>query len=361
VIIADVKTTWLSVPLRTKLADSSHVLDRVEWVLVEVRTDDGLTGTSYMLTFDYGPELLKGVVDTELKERIVGKDPILIGDVWETCWNQTEYIGQTGVAAWGIAAIEIALWDILGKHLNAPVYKLLGAHRSEVPIYGSGGWVSYSVEQLLEETTSYVKRGFKGVKMKLGKKDPRRDVERVKAVREAIGDDILLMADVNQGWLPHQAIAMGKRLRDFNLFWLEEPVSKDDYPGYARVATSIDIPIASGEREYSLQAFAELMNRNAVSVVQPDVLRLGGIRQCLNLIAIAEAHHLRVASHFYKEIDVHFMASARNGIFLEYFPWLDDLLVRPLQIVDGMARAPETPGLGLEFKPEAIREYKVDG
>jgi L-alanine-DL-glutamate epimerase-like enolase superfamily enzyme len=312
-----------------------------------------------MLTFDYGPELLKGIVDRELRAVAIGMDAQLIGAVWEACWNQVEYIGQTGVAAWGIAAIDIALWDILGKSQCCPVYKLLGACRDSVPIYGSGGWLSYSTDQLLEEETSYVKRGFKAVKMKVGGKDKARDIERVKAVREAIGTDVLLMVDANQSWSPHEAIEFSRKIRDFDIFWLEEPISKDDLDGYARIASSVDMPIASGEREYSMRAFRELLQRGAISIVQPDALRFGGISGCVKLAHLAEAYNAQVAPHFYKEIDFHLVASARNGTFIEYFPWLDDLLVTPLRVSSGMAMAPSNPGLGLEFKPEAIREYKV--
>jgi len=357
--IEDVRTTWLSIPLTPPLADSTHRLDRIEWILVEVLTDQGIAGHSCMLTFDYGPELLKGIVDHELRAVAIGMDAHFIGAVWEACWNQVEYIGQTGVAAWGLAAIDIALWDILGKSQCSPVYKLLGACRASVPIYGSGGWLSYSTDQLLEEVTSYVKRGFKAVKIKVGSKDKARDIERVKAVREAIGNDVLLMVDANQSWAPHEAIEFSRKIRDFDIFWLEEPISKDDLDGYARVASSIDIPIATGEREYSMRAFRELLQRGAISIVQPDALRFGGISGCVKLAHLAEAYNAQVAPHFYKEIDFHLVASARNGTFIEYFPWLDDLLVNPLKVSSGVAIAPSNPGVGLEFKPEAIREYKV--
>ncbi len=358
--IKDIRTTWLSIPLKVPLADSTHILDKIDWILVDVLTNEGVTGHSYMLTFDYGPELLKGVVDKELRDSIAGMDPVFIEKIWETCWNRVEYIGQTGVAAWGIAAIDIALWDILGKHLGCPVYKLLGAYRDSVPIYGSGGWLSYSTDQLLEEMTSYVRRGFKAVKMKVGSEDQKRDIERVKAARQAIGDDILLMIDANQEWTPHEAIDISRKIRDYNIFWLEEPIPKDDLEGYVKVASSIDIPLAAGEREYSIRAFRELLKLQAISIVQPDVLRIGGITQCAKLAHLAEVFYVRVATHFYKEIDIHFMASIANGLFLEYFPWLDELLVDPLEIVDGMAKVPQRPGLGIEFKPEAIQEYKVE-
>ena len=195
--------------------------------------------------------------------------------------------------------------------------------------------------------------------MKVGSKDKTRDIERVKAVRESIGNNVLLMVDANQAWAPHEAIEFSQKIRDFGIFWLEEPISKDDLDGYARVASRSDLPIASGEREYSMHAFRELLQRGAISIVQPDVLRFGGISRCVKLAHLAEAYNAQVAPHFYKEIDFHLVASARNGTFIEYFPWLDDLLVNPLKVSSGMSMAPSNPGVGLEFKPEAISEYKV--
>lgn len=357
--IEEVRTARLSIPLKPPLADSTHRLDRIDWILVDVITDSGLTGHSCMLSFDYGPELLKGIVDHELRRVVIGMDPQLIGKVREACWNQVEYIGQTGVAAWGISAIDIAVWDILGKSLGSPVYKLLGACRESVPVYGSGGWLSYSMEQLLQEVTSYMKRGFKAVKIKVGSKDKSKDIVRVKAVREAIGPDIGLMIDANQSWSPHEAIAFSRAIQDFEIAWFEEPISKDDLDGYARVASSTSIPIATGEREYSMRAFRELLERGAISIVQPDALRFGGISGCVKLVNLADAYNAQVAPHFYKEIDIHIVAAARNGTWIEYFPWLDELLVHPLKVESGMAVAPSHPGMGLEFKPEAIREYKI--
>lgn len=358
--IEEIRTTWLSVPVKEPFADATHKASSViEWILVDLVTDEGITGRSHMLTFDYAPELLRGIVEKELKKRVLGQNPLYIKKIQEACWTQTEYVGQTGIAAWGMAAVDIALWDILGQHLKCPVYQLLGAYRDRVPIYGSGGWLTYSTDRLLEEVTTYVNRGFKAVKIKVGSPNPKHDIERVKAVRSAIGDDILLMVDANQGWNPHEAIALTKKIQDFDIFWLEEPVSKDDVQGCARVAAGIDIPIAAGEREYSISKLGELMAKNAVAIVQPDVLRIGGITQAVKLAHLAETYNLRVASHFYKEIDVHVLASARNGLYLEYFPWLDDLLLHPLKIVQGMAVAPELPGLSLELKPEAIKEYQV--
>ena len=357
--ITDIRATLLSVPLNPPIADSTHVLNHIQWILVDVFTDEGLVGNSFMLTFDYGPELLQGIVDTELKKLLLGKDPRDISGIWQMCHAHCEYIGQSGVAAWGIAAIDIALWDLLGKQLGVPVCQLLGSNREQVPIYGSGGWLSYSMDELLAEASAYVQHGFTMVKMKVGSADLKRDVERVRAVRKQLGDDVKLMVDANQAFTPHRAIAFARQVEDQDIFWFEEPVSKDDLDGYCQVASSIEIPVATGEREYSLGAFRDFLVREGASILQSDALRIGGLSQCLKVAHLAEAFNRPLAPHFYKEIDVHLLAAIRNGLFLEYFSWLDDLLVHPLEVSNGMATVPQAPGLSLEFKPEAIKEYKV--
>jgi len=228
-----------------------------------------------------------------------------------------------------------------------------------VPIYGSGGWLSYSVDELLEEVTGHLKRGFTKVKMKVGRSDIRQDAERVRAVRNAIGDKVRLMVDANQAWTAQQAISFARLVQDQDIYWFEEPVAKDDLDGYCKVVTKCDMSIATGEREYSLDAFREFLTRGAAAIVQPDVLRIGGLSQALKVAHLAQAFHRKVAPHFYKEIDVHLLAATPNGLFLEYFPWIDDLLVHPLEIENGIAKVPTRPGLSLEFKPEVIREYRV--
>jgi L-alanine-DL-glutamate epimerase-like enolase superfamily enzyme len=326
---------------------------------VDVITDDGLVGNAFMLTFDYGPELLRGIVDTELKKLIVGKDPLDISGIWQMCYSHCEYIGQSGVAAWGIAAIDIALWDLLGKQLGVSVAQLFGSNREQVPIYGSGGWLSYSMDELLAEANAYIKRGFTMVKMKVGRPDLKRDAERVREVRKLIGDDVKLMIDANQAFTPHQAMAFARQVEDEDIFWFEEPVAKDDLDGYCQVAASTSIPVATGEREYSLGAFRDFLVHQGASILQPDALRIGGLSQCMKVAHLAESFNRPLAPHFYKELDIHVLAAIRNGLFLEYFSWLDDLLVHPLKVANGMAKVPQGPGLSIEFKPEAIKEYKV--
>lgn len=187
-----------------------------------------------MLTFDYGPQLLRDIVECELKKLLIGKDPRDIAGIWQMCHSHCEYIGQTGIAAWGIAAVEIALWDLLGKQLGVPVCQLLGSNRAQVSIYGSGGWLSYALDELLAEMDGFKKRGFTMVKMKVGRPDIRQDVERVRAVRNVIGDTVRLMVDANQAWTPQQALAFARQVEEQDIFWLEKPVAKDDLDGYCR-------------------------------------------------------------------------------------------------------------------------------
>ena len=357
--IRDVRTTRLSVPFNSPIADSTHVLDRIQWILVDIETDEGLVGSSYMLTFDYAAELLQAIVDVELKKVILGKDPRDITGIWHLCHAHSEYIGQAGLAAWGIGGIDIALWDLLGKYLKVPVCQLLGSNRAEVPAYGSGGWLSYSMDELLAEVNAYVQRGFKIVKMKVGSSDLNHDVERVRAVRKLVGEKVRLMVDANQAWSPHQAIAFARQVQDQDIFWFEEPVQKDDLDGYCKVASSIDIPVATGEREFTLSAFRDFLVRKGAEILQPDALRIGGLTPYMKVVHMAEAFHRSVAPHFYKEIDIHVLAAIRNGLFLEYFSWLDPLLVNPIEISDGMAQVPQRPGLGIEFKAEAVKEFEV--
>ena len=167
------------------------------------------------------------------------------------------------------------------------------------------------------------------------------------------------MVDANQARSLEDALAFCRKVRDLDLFWLEEPLSKDDHDGYARLSASAGLRIAAGEREYSLETFRDLLGWRCLSVVQPDILRIGGVTQWMKLARLAEVAHISVASHFYKEIDVHCMAAITNGLYLEYFPWLDPLLVQSLQISEGFAKVPEAPGLDIEIRPEALEEYRV--
>jgi L-alanine-DL-glutamate epimerase-like enolase superfamily enzyme len=240
-----------------------------------------------------------------------------------------------------------------------PAAVLFGRQHKAVPVYGSGGWISYSDEQLATEVRGYVDRDFAGVKIKIGSRYEDRDVERVREVRRLIGSDRKLMVDANQGLTLERALRLVRRVEDCNLDWLEEPFPKNDLESYVRLAGATDIPLAAGEREFGVEPFRRIANARCISIVQPDLLRVGGITGWRLVAGLAGAHMLRVAPHFYREYDVHLAAGQPNLVAIESFDWLDGLLEHPFEIHNGLAVVPERPGFGVKFRSEAIREFRV--
>ncbi|HSM79940.1 MAG TPA: mandelate racemase/muconate lactonizing enzyme family protein [Bryobacteraceae bacterium] len=356
-IIDDIRTEWLRVPIHPPIADSTHVLRFMDLILVEIRAG-GHSGWSYMLSFDYGSALLKGVVDHELKRYVIGCDAGDIGGIHGRNLRATEYIGNAGVAMWGTAAIDVALWDLLARRLNVPAVDLFGRRASAVPVYGSGGWISYSDEDLADEVSRYLSRGFQAVKIKIGGPSEDRDVDRIRAVRAALGPDRKLMVDANQGLTLDRALRLARRVEDCRLSWIEEPFPKDDLESYQRLTAATEIPLAAGEREFGVEPFRRIVNARALSILQPDLMRVGGVTGWRLVAGLAECNLLRVAPHFYREHDLHLSAAQPHLVAIESFDWLADLLESPFEVRDGMAVVPDRPGFGVNFREEAIQEYR---
>ncbi len=359
-IIDDIRTEWLRVPISPPIADSTHVLNWMDLILVEVCAGD-FSGCSYMLSFDYAPRLLKAIVDHELRKHVIGMDADDIRGAYERNLQVTEYIGREGLAIWGTSAIDTALWDLLARRLNVPASVLFGRYSDRVPVYGSGGWLSYTDEQLADEVSSYVQRGFAGVKLKIGGRSEERDVERVRAVRKAIGFDRKLMVDANQGLTLERALRFVRQVEDCRLDWVEEPFPKHDLESYGRLASATEIPLAAGEREFGVPPFRRLIQARAIAIVQPDLLRAGGVTGWRQIADLAQGHLLRVAPHFYREYDVHLAAAVPNLVAVESFGWLDELVENPFEVRDGCAVVPKRPGFGVTFRPEAIHEFRFAG
>jgi L-alanine-DL-glutamate epimerase-like enolase superfamily enzyme len=290
----------------------------------------------------------------------------------------------------GISGIDIALWDIAGKAAGLPVYKLLGACRDRVEAYASGGFYQEGkgVDGVAAEAEGYRARGFKGMKMKIGRNpstgshlrhlaanaamcevEPEIDVARVAAVRHALGKQAKLMVDVNCAWSPAFAIEMGRALEPYNLYWIEEPVATDDIDGSAQVAAALATPIAGYETEMGLYGFRELIARNAVDIVQCDVAWTGGFSEGKRIAAFAQAHHKMVAPHAFAGAvllvaSLHYAASIPNALALEWDQnpngLRDELLKESLRLEsDGTVKPPERPGLGIELDRNAIDRYRA--
>jgi L-alanine-DL-glutamate epimerase-like enolase superfamily enzyme len=282
-------------------------------------------------------------------------------------WWATFNYGRRGAPIIAMSSIDIALWDIIGKATGKPVWKLLGGHRDRVAAYGSGINTNFTLSELVEQNNGFVNDGFKAVKMKIGRRGSAEIVERVKAVRTAIGSEIALMVDANNGWSIQTAIKMAKKLERFDIFWIEEPIIADDVEGYAKLCATTDIPIATGESHYTKHDFKLLIERKGVDIVQADATKMGGVTEWMKVAAIAEAWGLPMAPHAYPQIHTSLVAAVPNGLIVEFIngfiagkpyqllPWLNPTIPK-----NGYVEPLENPGLGLEIDEEAVMQYRSD-
>jgi L-alanine-DL-glutamate epimerase-like enolase superfamily enzyme len=357
--IADLRTIRAEVPLEKPIRTAIHDFRSLGALLVTL-DGDGLVGESYL--FANGTSQLKAMEEMVLSLRslVLGADADLSEALWRQMWRAINFYGHKGIAVFALSAIDMALWDLRGKRAGLPIHRLLGACRTSVPTYASGGlWLGHSVEELVAEARSFVAAGFRAMKMRLGRPRLEEDVERVAAVRQAIGPDIVLMADANQGLTVGHAIRLGRRLEEFDLAWFEEPVPAYDLAGSARVAAALDTPIASGETEYARYGFRDMMQARAADVLMPDLARVGGVSEFVKVAHMADALDLPISSHIFTEQSLTVMAALGNATYLEHMPWFAPLFREELEMRDGEVVVPERPGIGFTFDWDAIERWRI--
>lgn len=341
------------------IADATHEISDIAFYVVELETTEGITGQGYLLSFHYSPKAIEGALK-DMKRFILSND---------FCVNETikmklayeqecEYFGNPGLLRWAQAVANIAMWDAWGKVLGQPIHKLLGSNGRKIPVYGSGGWINYSDEELLEEVTDYKKRGFQAVKVKVGSPDMERDLRRIAKAREALGPDVKIMMDANQGMDVSSAIKLSDAARDMGIHWFEEPVSNTDAAGYEIIRQKTGISLAMGEREYDDTALKELIRRNALDLWQPDIVRIGGVEEWRNSASLANAYKIPCLPHYYKDYDVPLLATIANPYGAESFDWIDGIIDHPMKIENGYAIQREGAGWGFSFKADALKEIK---
>lgn len=324
------------------VADALQVLDTNGTCLVSIETDEGFVGKGAIGfgRLEAAPAVLAHLVNDELAPAVVGEDPFLIRGIRDKLWALTDYHGTAGLALLGLAGIDIALWDLVGKAVGQPVWRLLGARRERVPAYAMVGWLNYDPDTLVRVCEKAMEQGFRGVKMKVGAPTLEEDVRRIEAVRTAIGPNALLMVDANQVFSVGEALRRGKVYEALGCYWFEEPLRADDVDGLAELARSLTIPIASGENNYGKRQFRQLFERRAVDIVQPDLRRAGGVTECLEIGLLADAFNVPYASHG-GGVHLHILAALPNTLFMESGLLPDNSSIR---LVDGSYPLPETPG-----------------
>ncbi len=342
------------------------------WLVVEIFTDDGLVGIGNAAL---APQVTKQVIDLHLKPLLIGKDPWDIEFLWQLMYRKTMAFGRRGIGMVAISAVDIALWDILGKSAKQPVYRLLGGRtKPRIPVYASR---LYSVElsELAAEAKRYKAEGYKAMKLRFGwgptdgAAGMQRNLNLVRTVRETVGDGIDVMADAYMGWTLDYAKRMLPLLEPFNLRWLEEPVIPDDVHGYAELKSYGRVPIAGGEHEFTAYGFRDLLEARALDYIQFDTNRVGGLTQARKIAALAEAYSVPVIPHAGQMHNYHVVMASLNSPMAEYFPVVDVEVGNELfwYIFNGEPKAKDgfidldenVPGLGLTINEAALEKFEV--
>lgn len=357
--VTDVRLTAMrAVRLEQPFWNSIIRTEKQQWARVEILTDEGLVG---MAPCGAGA---RRDIEGAIKAKLVGADPLRTEELWQRMYmgGTRKPIHKGGFIA-AMSVVDNALWDLKGKALGQPVWKLAGGARSKVTVYAAGGYYGEGkgVSELARELEGYVAEGFRAVKMKVGWPGVslRQDAERVLAARKAIGADVELMIDANNAWDASTAIRFARMVESAEPYWFEEPVHADDIEGAAKVAAAIDMPVASGENEQTRYGFRELIERGGAEIIQADANDCGGISEWLKIAAMAAAHHLPMAPHGNAPVGCACVAAVSNGLITEHYPSAhsNELMGQP-DFRDGMIHMSDEPGLGIRWDEAYIERHK---
>jgi len=321
---------------------------------------DGATGTGYTYTIGSGGASIVALLRHHLLPRLIGMEAEQLEGNWRTLLYGMHALAVGPVSSLALAVVDIAAWDLRCRRAGLPLHQAAGGAHTRLPTYTTeGGWLHLSTGQLVEDAVRMRERGFRGAKIKIGKPRGAEDVERLRAVREAVGGDFELMVDANQALRLDDAQRRVRLLSDLDLAWIEEPLPADDIGAHARLAAGSPIPIAVGESLYSVSQFKDYVHAGACSVVQVDVARIGGITPWLKTAHLAEAYNLPVSPHFLMELHASLACGVPNGQWVEYIPQLEGITRSRLRVRDGYAYPPNEPGLGIDWDWDAIAEQRL--
>lgn len=347
------------VPLKNAVSDAKVLtgrqkpLSHIGMLTVTIETVQGAQGFGFSYALRAGSAALFAHAK-ELAGELIGEDPNDIGRLWEKLAWLGASVSRTGVSVQAIAAFDVALWDLKAKSAGVSIGKLLGTFRESVPCYNtSGGYLNASTAEVLNNVDSALNRGLGGIKLKVGQPDLQKDLSRIAAVREHVGANVPMMVDANQQWDFCTALRAGRVLDEFKLVWLEEPLNAYDHAGHARLTDKLDTPIATGEMLSSVAECSELIRHNAVTFIQPDAPRVGGITPFLKIAALADLNRLKLAPHFVMEVHIHLACAYPHEAWVEHIEWLEPAFNERLDIIDGRMALPLAPGLGFSLSEQA--------
>ncbi len=360
-IISDIRTQLLSVPFTDPPKTGFLTLEKIDLLVVEVETDSGVVGTGHLHPLAGGMRTLETCIHEMLKPLLIGAE---IGEaaggveaLWQKMWQATFIQGRMGITVMAMSALDIALWDAVGRGRGQPLWRLWGGRSDPLPVYGSGCYRGLGHDGMIEKAERFVAQGYSAIKMQVAHLFSHdEDVANVRDMRAALGDEIQIMVDVNQGWTADEAIAVGRRLDDFGIAWLEEPVMADDFDGYHRIADAIETPIVGGENHFTHHDLKPFFASRKIPILQPDIMR-GGYSELRVIAEHAQAAGLKIAPHMFPELSSHLNASIPNPSWLETMGWYDHLWVEAIPVENGTMTPPDRPGHGMDFKPELLRDF----
>ncbi|MFN7085588.1 MAG: mandelate racemase/muconate lactonizing enzyme family protein [Burkholderiales bacterium] len=367
--IQSVSVSVVRVPLDTVTSFATRTVSARDYCLVRVRSADGVEGLGFCYVGSAGGRIAQVAVAELLAPRLIGQESLRVEGLWQEMYQEALLQGRAGSVMRGISILDIALWDLNARTAKLPLHLYLGANVTDrVPAYASGGYylAGKTPKKLGQEMASYVKTGFKAVKMKVGRLTPAEEEARVRAAREAIGPDVHLMLDANNAWndVP-TALLYCKRFEPYDPYWIEEPFGPDDIDSHARLAELTTIVVATGEIAYGRWYHKELLDKRGAEILQTDACVCGGITEWKRIAALAAGYGVTLCPHWFHDVHAPLVAATPNARYVEFF--IDDqvlnfrrLIDRQLKYKDGNLILHQTPGLGFAFDEKAVKKYALD-
>jgi len=356
--LRDIRTVGVEVPMTYALGTSRGALAKAPLLLVDVDTEEGVTGRAYI--WCYLPEVMPAVVSilNAVRDTVKG-DPLAPADLCAKLSRRFALIGVQGIVRMALAGFDMAAWDALSAAAGLPLAQFLGSQPKKIVAYNSCGLGLMSPDKLADEAEKLLTGGFRAVKLRLGYPTLKEDLAAVRAVKKSITEAVALMVDYNQALSLAQALERGRALDEEGIYWLEEPIRHDHYRGYAALARELKMPIQIGENFSESDAMLTALDAGACDYVMPDLERIGGVTGWMRAAALAATRRIEMSSHLFPEISAHLLAATPTGHYLEYVDWADKILEEPLRIDDGFAVIPDRPGNGITWNMKAVERFRV--
>jgi mandelate racemase len=348
----------VEVPMTYALGTSRGVITKAPLLLIDLETEEGVTGRSYL--WCYFPAAMPAIANIlEEVARVVKGERLAPADLWSKLAERFALIGVQGIVRMAMAGFDVAAWDALAIAAGWPLATLIGSSPKRILAYNSCGLGLMAPREVADEAEKLLARGFRAVKLRLGYPTLADDLAALHAVKKRVGSEIAVMVDYNQALSLAQALERGRALDQEGIYWLEEPIRHDDYAGNATLVRELKTPIQIGENFSESAAMAVALAAGAADYVMPDLERIGGVTGWLRAAALAAAHRVEMSSHLFPEVSAHLLAATPTAHFLEYVDWADKILAEPLKIVDGCAVVPQRPGNGLAWDAKAVKKYRI--